>query len=78
MKALITGGAGFVGSHTSQEFLRSGWDVTVLDAFRVYHVQFDNEYLKNIEYRMDNLLAGAEVVRGTTLDVNDLRRTIEI
>jgi UDP-glucose 4-epimerase len=31
MKALITGGAGFIGSHLSEELVGRGWDVVVLD-----------------------------------------------
>src|SRR6266567_1044890 len=30
-KALITGGAGFIGSHLSELLLAGGWDVYVLD-----------------------------------------------
>lgn len=30
-KALITGGAGFIGSHLAERLLADGWDVTVLD-----------------------------------------------
>jgi UDP-glucose 4-epimerase len=30
-RILITGGAGFIGSHIAEEFLRAGWAVTVLD-----------------------------------------------
>jgi len=33
MKILITGGAGFIGSHMAESFLRGGWNVTVLDNF---------------------------------------------
>ncbi|MBQ9696099.1 MAG: SDR family NAD(P)-dependent oxidoreductase, partial [Oscillospiraceae bacterium] len=30
-KILVTGGAGFIGSHTCVEFLESGYEVVVLD-----------------------------------------------
>lgn len=31
MKALITGGAGFIGSHLSETLVKRGWDVVVID-----------------------------------------------
>ena len=33
MKVLLTGGAGFIGSHTCVEFLERGWEVVVADNF---------------------------------------------
>ena len=32
-RVLITGGAGFIGSHLCERFLRDGWDVTCVDNF---------------------------------------------
>ena len=31
MAILITGGAGFIGSHTAVEFLNAGYDVVIAD-----------------------------------------------
>jgi dTDP-glucose 4,6-dehydratase len=33
VRVLITGGAGFIGSHLTEFFLRQGWDVVVMDDF---------------------------------------------
>ncbi|MEO8202208.1 MAG: NAD-dependent epimerase/dehydratase family protein, partial [Gemmatimonadota bacterium] len=30
-RVLVSGGAGFIGSHLAAEYQRAGWDVTVLD-----------------------------------------------
>jgi len=32
LRVLVTGGAGFIGSHTTDELLRRGYDVTILDS----------------------------------------------
>ena len=37
MKALITGGAGFVGSHLSERLLAQGAEVVALDCFTDYY-----------------------------------------
>lgn len=38
-KVLITGGAGFIGSHTAEEFLNSGYEVKILDNLRTGDLQ---------------------------------------
>ena len=30
-RVLVTGGAGFIGSHIAEAYLKEGWDVVVLD-----------------------------------------------
>ncbi|MBL9113740.1 MAG: SDR family NAD(P)-dependent oxidoreductase [Verrucomicrobiaceae bacterium] len=37
MKVLVTGGAGFIGSHTSERLLRDGHSVAILDNFNDYY-----------------------------------------
>jgi UDP-glucuronate 4-epimerase len=36
-KILITGGAGFIGSHVAERFLRDGWKVGILDDFNDFY-----------------------------------------
>ncbi len=36
-KALVTGAAGFIGSHLSEELVRRGWSVTGIDSFSDYY-----------------------------------------
>ncbi|ELY93034.1 nucleoside-diphosphate-sugar epimerase 1 (UDP-glucose 4-epimerase) [Natrialba chahannaoensis JCM 10990] len=37
MHVLVTGGAGFIGSHLAEHFVQQGHDVTVLDSFEPYY-----------------------------------------
>ncbi len=59
---LVTGGAGFIGSHVADRFLAEGWQVTILDDFS--------------SGREENLPSAAHVVRGdiTTPDAAALVR----
>ncbi len=73
MRALITGGAGFIGSHLADALLGLGHDVTVIDdlstgsldnlakARACPRFQFANETIRN-ETVMDRLVSECDVV----------------
>ena len=63
---LITGGAGFIGSHVTIALLQEGWEVVVLDSF-------DDFYAPTVKRRnVESLLAkpGFSLVEG---DIRDER-----
>ena len=72
-KALITGGAGFIGSHLADRLIARGWDVTVVDnlstgrAENVAHLENNPRFhlvVGNIlsEFLMDKLVERVDVV----------------
>src|SRR5580704_7691180 len=68
-RILITGGAGFIGSHTAELLLREGKDVVVLD-------NLSSGKLENLEMQHPNL----EFVEGDILEfplVSDLMRGVD-
>ena len=62
-RVLVTGGAGFIGSHTAAAFLAAGWRVVVLDDLS--------------SGRRDNVPAGARYARGDVRDTRDVRAAAE-
>ncbi len=65
-KVLITGGAGFIGSHTVEEFLANGYEVTVLDNLRTGDIENIRHVLPQITF-----------VEGDILDADVLRKHID-
>ena len=45
MKVLITGGAGFIGSHLAGFYLEKGCTVTIIDNFSTGRIENLNEYM---------------------------------
>jgi dTDP-L-rhamnose 4-epimerase len=72
-QVLITGGAGFIGSHLARRFFESGYKVTVLDLL-IPQVHGDNP---DEESPLLRSLAGvAEVMKGDVTSKDDLRRAL--
>jgi len=72
MKMLVTGGAGFVGSHITEHFIKKGWDVSVFDNLSRSNVYKQNA-VKNFnwiylskKYPKVNLIVG-DVINYTDL-----------
>lgn len=66
-KVLITGGAGFIGSHTVEEFLDHGYSVTVIDNLRTGDIENIKHVLPQITF-----------VEGDILDKGLLNKYIDV
>ena len=68
MKYLITGGAGFIGSHLAEELLNHGHGIRIFDDFSTG----SRENLKEILN-----LSNVEIISGSILDKNLINHSFE-
>ncbi len=70
MKAVISGGAGFIGCHLSRKLLNEGWSVAILDNFHP-QVHGSNRSLP------DDLMGKVELIIGDVRNVDDWRKALQ-
>ncbi len=71
MKALVTGGLGFIGSHIAEKYAGTGWDVTVFD--NLSRPKLLNREIKNIDFNMKFLRANFPKIRIIQEDILNSR-----
>ncbi|RRJ29476.1 GDP-mannose 4,6-dehydratase [Halocatena pleomorpha] len=77
MKILVTGGAGFIGSHLADNFARRGHDVTVLDNLEPYYDLRLKEHNIDVGHRATSESDGSyEFVEGSVTDTTLLDELI--
>ena len=72
MKLLLTGGAGFIGSHTSLLLLEEGYDLVVYDSFYNSTERVFERFAKILECDQINLSKRIKVIKGDIRDKNSL------
>lgn len=68
MKVLVTGGAGFIGSHLVDGLMESGYEVRVLD-------NLSAGSLDNVKHWLDN--ERFEFIKGDMVDLETVKKAIE-
>lgn len=77
MKLLITGGAGFIGSHLIGRLLDAGHDVVSIDAYESYLSPTAGEYEDYLDHRLDGIEVEAEFRTCDTRSPIEVLRTVE-
>jgi dTDP-glucose 4,6-dehydratase len=54
MRAVVTGGAGFLGSHLCDRLLAEGWDVLAVDNFITGTAENVRHLAKNVKFKLEN------------------------
>jgi len=75
MKIMVTGGAGFIGSHVAEYYANKGYDVIIFDNFMRTKIlgKFTNTALYNWNY-LKNKYPDIKLVKGDIRDFNELKR----
>ncbi|MEK6936795.1 MAG: NAD-dependent epimerase/dehydratase family protein [Nanoarchaeota archaeon] len=76
-KILITGGAGFIGSHIVRKLVELGHEIVILDAFEQYSPPLTGQYSKYIKLRFQGLENSITFERGSTTNQEIISRIIK-
>jgi UDP-glucose 4-epimerase len=68
LKVLITGGAGFIGSHLLNHLLKSGYEIAVLDNFSSGKIENIKEHLHNKNFRL---------IKGDIRNPEDVKKALQ-
>lgn len=72
VKVLITGGAGFIGSHIVRKLLELGHEVVILDSFTQYSPPLTGSYSKYLKLRFKDIENSIVFERGSTVNREDI------
>ncbi|RKZ27500.1 nucleoside-diphosphate sugar epimerase [bacterium] len=75
MKMLVTGGAGFVGSHVAEYFLKKGWEVVIYD--NLSRGELLKKEIRHLDYNWRYLKENFDRVTFFKEDIRDMKRLME-
>jgi len=79
MKYLVTGGAGFIGSHLSERLLKEGNEVIIIDNFNSYYnPEIKRDNIKEIEKTAEKNNAKCTVIEGDIRNLDDLDKAFKM
>lgn len=75
-KVLVTGGAGFIGSHVCAALAEGGHEAVVVDPLLTYAYTFEPHHWYALRYRREVLLKDARVIVASTESRDELRKVM--
>lgn len=75
-KVLITGGAGFLGYHITNELLKRNTEIILYDSFLNFIAPLDSNYAPNLEYRLNALRGKVQIIRGDVRDKGSFAKVL--
>jgi len=77
MRIFVTGGAGFIGHNVVKELHVLGHEVAVYDSFATYFPETKNEYLNNLQIRLEEIRDKATIIRGEVNNFDLLLKSVK-